>query len=37
MKIYFDAEILWLLPLGFALWFLVWVLWRWWRESRRRT
>ena len=35
MRIDFDAETLWLIPLGIALWFLVWVLWRWWLESRR--
>ena len=35
MRIDFDPKTLWLIPLGIALWFLVWALWHWWRESRR--
>lgn len=35
MKLEFDAEMLWLISTGIALWFLVWVLWNWWREEHR--
>ena len=35
MEIRSDAEVFWLVPLGLALWFLIWALWNWWREERR--
>lgn len=35
MKMEFDAEILWLVPLALALWFMIWVLWNWWQEWHR--
>jgi len=35
MKVEFGAEALWLIPVGFAIWFMLWVLWKWWREERR--
>ncbi|MFZ0337772.1 MAG: hypothetical protein WAL45_07050 [Terracidiphilus sp.] len=36
MKLEFDVGMLWLIPVGIALWFMVWVLWSWWREERRQ-
>lgn len=36
MKVVFDAELLALIPVGIALWFMIWVLWNWWREQGRR-
>jgi hypothetical protein len=35
MKVVFDAEAFALIPVGIALWFMVWVLWNWWREPPR--
>jgi len=35
MKEVIDAEMLALIPVAIALWFMVWVLWNWWREPRR--
>ena len=35
MEIRSDTELFWLVPLGLALWFLIWALWNWWREERR--
>ncbi len=35
MKVEFDAEALALIPIGIALWFMIWVLWNWFREPRR--
>ncbi len=35
MTLEFHAESLWLIPVGLALWFMLWVLWNWWREERR--
>lgn len=35
LKIGFNAETLWLIPLGLALWFMIWALWNWWREEHR--
>jgi hypothetical protein len=35
MKLEFDVGTLWLVPVGFALWFMLWVLWNWWRDQRR--
>jgi len=32
-----QAEELWLAPLTLALTFLLWVLWNWWKEGRRRA
>jgi cytochrome c-type biogenesis protein CcmH/NrfF len=36
MKLEIDAVTLWLIPAGIALWFMIWVLWHWRREERRR-
>jgi hypothetical protein len=36
VKLEFDAVTLWLIPVGIALWFMIWVLWNWRREERRR-
>ncbi len=35
MKVVFDAEMFALIPVGIALWFMIWVLWNWSREQRR--
>jgi hypothetical protein len=35
VKIDLNAEILTLIPVGLAIWFLLWVLWNWSREQRR--
>jgi hypothetical protein len=35
VKIDFNAEIFALIPVGLAIWFMLWVLWNWWREERR--
>jgi len=31
----FQVQELWLLPAGLAIWFMLWVLWKWWQEERR--
>jgi len=31
----FHEESLWLIPVGFAVYFMVWVLWHWWKEEHR--
>jgi len=36
MKVVLDAETLALIPLGIALWFMMWVLWNWRKEERRK-
>ena len=36
MKVVFDAEALALIPVGISLWFMVWALWNWLREERRK-
>ena len=36
MKLEFDVEMLALIPVGIALWFMFWVLWNWRREERRK-
>jgi hypothetical protein len=36
MKLEFDVETLALIPVGIALWFMIWVLWNWRREERRK-
>ena len=36
MKLEIDAVTLWLIPVGIALWFMIWVLWNWRREERRK-
>jgi len=35
MNIEFNPEAVWLIPVGLALWFMIWALWNWWREERR--
>jgi len=35
VKMEFNAGMLWLIPVGLALWFMCWVLWNWWREEHR--
>jgi hypothetical protein len=35
MKLIIDAEMLALIPVGIALWFMIWVLWNWRKEERR--
>ncbi len=35
MKVEFDVEALALIPVGIVLWFMLWVLWNWFREPRR--
>lgn len=35
MKVEFDAAEFALIPVGIALWFMVWVLWNWWKDQRR--
>jgi len=35
MKLEFDAVALWLIPVGIALWFMIWALWNWRMEERR--
>ena len=35
MKLEFDAVTLWLIPVGIAIWFMIWVLLNWRREERR--
>ena len=36
MKLVIDAEMLALIPVGIALWFMMWVLWNWRKEERRK-
>jgi hypothetical protein len=36
VKLEFDAVALWLIPVGIALWFMIWVLLNWRREERRK-
>ena len=36
MKLELDAGTLALIPVGIALWFMIWVLWNWRREERRK-
>jgi hypothetical protein len=36
VKLEFDAEMLALIPVGIALWFMIWVLWNWRKEERRK-
>jgi hypothetical protein len=36
MKLEFDVETLALIPVGIAIWFMMWVLWNWRREERRK-
>jgi hypothetical protein len=36
MKLEFDAGTLALIVVGIALWFMIWVLWNWRREERRK-
>jgi hypothetical protein len=36
MKLVIDAEMLALIPVGMALWFMMWVLWNWRKEERRK-
>lgn len=33
MTIEIHAQTLWLIPVGFAVGFMLWVLWNWWREE----
>jgi hypothetical protein len=35
MTIEIHEQTLWLIPVGLAVGFMVWVLWNWWREERR--
>jgi hypothetical protein len=35
MTMEFHEESLWLIPVGLAIWFMLWVLWNWWREEKR--
>jgi hypothetical protein len=37
MKVVIDGEMLALIPVGIALWFMMWVLWNWRREQRHRS
>ena len=36
MKLVLDAQMLALIPVGIALWFMIWVLWNWRKEERRK-
>jgi hypothetical protein len=36
MKLVLDVETLALIPVGIALWFMMWVLWNWRKEERRK-
>jgi hypothetical protein len=31
----FNTETIWLIPVGFAIWFMLWTLWNLWKEERR--
>jgi hypothetical protein len=37
MKLEIDAIALWLIPVGIALWFMIWVLWHWQKEEHRQS
>jgi hypothetical protein len=37
MTVEIQEQSLWLVPAGLAICFMVWVLWSWWREERRRS
>ena len=34
MVVEFKPESLLLVPAGTAIWFMIWVLWNWWRRER---
>lgn len=36
VKLELDVGMLWLIPVGIALWFMIWALWNWRREERRK-
>jgi hypothetical protein len=36
MTVVFEEQSLWLVPAVSAIYFMLWVLWGWWREERRR-
>ena len=35
MTIEIHDQALWLIPVGMAVSFMLWVLWQWWKEERR--
>ncbi len=35
MTLEIHEQTLWLIPVGLAVGFMVWVLWQWWREEHR--
>ncbi len=35
MTVEFHEEWLWLIPMGLAIGFMLWVLWNWWKEEQR--
>ena len=35
MILQLHADIFWLIPLAFSLFFMLWVLWNWWKEERK--
>lgn len=35
MAVDFHPEAALLVPAAFAIWFMLWVLWHWWKEERR--
>jgi len=37
MTLQIGTDSLWLVPLGMAIYFMLWVLWCWWREQHRRS
>ena len=36
MTVVFEEQSLWLIPAVLSVCFMLWVLWGWWREERRR-